>query len=398
MKKIFYTIAVALLVMTSCQDWNESNFPGYLDDKSELNPVDSVITLGKTEIAAIVKMMQDKEETLTGSDSTALSNLAKALKNSEMFPTTDDAHLWITNYFYSVFQPANGKLSIDPGSEIVAEYRLFANPDSLKADIRYTLVDEDYDAMGTASGYPGRYHNFDAKMGHTEYLTTFLAQKYPYAKTGVKIALTYQFYTESSYGTKAFTEVFIKTENGWAVQSLQDRFKMLPNRSWEYVNTLILAKTFLDGGLAPFVAYDVDGNGVNWTYDATYGAKMTEYASGANHAGEDWLVSPAMDFSERNVARVVFESAARYQTADQLSVYVSTTYTDGATPDVAAWTRLNITVPDNRNWTFVKYQLSLDAVCGQPNVHIAFRYISTDSAAGTWEVKNLIVEAVPVDE
>ena len=399
MKKIFYTMAAALLIMTSCTDWNESNFPGYLDDKGTLNPTESVVALSAANINAIVAQMQAEEKTLTGADSTALSNLAKALKNSGMFPSADDAHWWVAKYLQSIYQPANGKLSIDPGSEIVAEYRVFANPDSVKADIRYTLAVEDYDAMGTASGYPGRYDNFDATMGHTEYLITFLAQKqeYAYAKAGVKVALTYKFYTGSSYGTKDFTEVFIRTENGWVVQPIQNRFKMRPDRTWEYINTLILAETFLDGDLAPFAAYDVDGNGVNWTYDAVYGAKMTEYTGGANHAGEDWLVSPAMDLSERTVARILFESVARYQSENQLGIYVSTTYTDGATPNVADWTRLNFNVPDNGNWTFVKYQFGLNDVCGRPNVHIAFRYTSTDSAAGTWEVKNLIIEAVPVE-
>lgn len=391
-----------MLATTSCKDWNESNFPGYLDEKGTLSPTESIVTLGNVEIDAIVKMMNNEVKELTGADSIALLNSAKALANSRQFPSVESARLWIPKYFASIYQPSNGKLSLDPGSEIVVEYRLFTNADAVKANILDTLKTADYDAMGTASGFPGKYDNFDATMKHTEYLVTFLAQKYPYAKSGVKVALTYKFYTGSgvSYGTPNFTEIFVKTENGWAVQLLQDRFKMLDNRTWEYVNTLILAETFLDGGLEPFVVYNLlgTGNGTEgfWHYDAKYGAKMTEYWGSANHEGDDWLVSPKLDLSDRNVARVVFKAVANFWGGtDDMEIYASDTYVDGNSPDVANWKELSGFVYSQKSYTFYDYQCSLNDYCGKPNVHVAFRYRSTSAAAGTMELTNLIIEAVP---
>lgn len=397
-------MTIVLLITTSCKDWTESNFPGYLDKETVLAPSESVVTLGNVEIDAIVKMMNTEVTKKTGADSIALVNLSKALANSRQFPTMEDARLWIPKYFASIYKPSNGKLSLDPGSEIVAEYRLFTNEEAAKANILDTLKTADYDAMGTATGFPGKYDNFDASMKHVEYLVTFLTQKYPYAKNGVKVALTYKFYTGSgvSYGTPNFTEIFIKTDNGWTVQPLQDRFKMLPDRSWEYVNTLILSETFLDGGLDPFVVYNLvgEGNGTEgfWHYDAKYGAKMTEYWAGANHEGDDWLVSPKLDLSERSVARVVFKAVANFWgTTDDMEIYASDSYVDGTNPDPADWKELTGFVYSQKNYTFYDYQCSLDSYCGKPNVHIAFRYRSTGSAAGTMEVNNLIIEAVPAE-
>ncbi len=403
MKKVIYIIAVILLTTTSCTDWTENNFPGYLDNKATLNPTESVVVLGKVEIDAIVKLMKAEVVKLTGTDSVALVNLTNALNNSRQFPTSVDARLWIPKYLKSVYQPANGKLSIDPGSEIVTEYRLFTNIDVAKANILDTLKTADYAAMGTATGYPGKFNNFDATMNHTDYLLTFLTQKYPYAKAGVQVALTYKFYTGSgvSYKTPDFTDIFVKTTTGWVVKPVQDRFKMLADRSWEYVNTLILSETFLDGGLEPFVVYNLkgEGNGTEgfWHYDAKYGAKMTEYWGGANHEGDDWLVSPKLDLSERKVARVVFKAVANFWgTTDDIEIYASSTYVDGSNPDVANWKELTGFVYSLKNYTFYDYQCSLTAYTGKPNVHIAFRYRSTATAAGTAEVTNVIVEAIEV--
>ncbi len=61
-------------------------------------------------------------------------------------------------------------------------------------DMAYTLVTEDYDSMGTVSGTPGRYDNFDANMDVDLYLSTFLKLKYPYTAAGKTAEVTYKFY------------------------------------------------------------------------------------------------------------------------------------------------------------------------------------------------------------
>lgn len=58
----------------------------------------------------------------------------------------------------------------------------------------YTLVDEDYDVMGTESGTPGKYNNFDANMDADFYLGIFLKAKFPYLKAGSTCEVTYKYF------------------------------------------------------------------------------------------------------------------------------------------------------------------------------------------------------------
>ena len=61
-------------------------------------------------------------------------------------------------------------------------------------DSSYTLQDEDYDSMGTESGQPGKYNNFDSNMDVDFYLPIFLKQKFPYTESGMTCGVTYKYY------------------------------------------------------------------------------------------------------------------------------------------------------------------------------------------------------------
>ncbi len=65
-------------------------------------------------------------------------------------------------------------------------------------DIKYTLEKEDYDSMGTESGKPGRYDNFDANMDIDHYLTNFLRVKFPYTTSGQTAEVTYLYYASGA--------------------------------------------------------------------------------------------------------------------------------------------------------------------------------------------------------
>lgn len=66
---------------------------------------------------------------------------------------------------------------------------------SFTPTMKYVLLPEDYDVMGTESGTPGKYDNFDSNMDVNFYLTTFLKGKYPYAKPNVTCEVTYKYYS-----------------------------------------------------------------------------------------------------------------------------------------------------------------------------------------------------------
>ena len=59
----------------------------------------------------------------------------------------------------------------------------------------YVLVADDYNSMGTASGQPGKYDNFDSSMPPDTYITKFLGIKYPYAKDGDEMKVIYKYYS-----------------------------------------------------------------------------------------------------------------------------------------------------------------------------------------------------------
>ncbi len=143
--------------------------------------------------------------------------------------------------------------------------------------------------------------------------------------------------------------------------------------------------------LGDFTAQSVSGT-QTWTYNSSYTcAYMSGYASSTNNANEDWLISPALDLSSLTSATLTF-SHAKYSSTNNtdLTVWVSTDYSSGL-PSTGTWTELTIpTYPTN--YTFVSSgDIDLSSYTGNTNVRIAFKYTSTSSSAGTWEMKNFVI-------
>ena len=145
-----------------------------------------------------------------------------------------------------------------------------------------------------------------------------------------------------------------------------------------------------------FTTQETVGN-FPWVIDYSC-AKVTGYesASKVNYAAESWLVSPAIDFTNEKEAYISFDYVIRYtqsgKVADFNQVLVSTDYAgDVAT---ATWKAVNYNPQENTaDWTFRNSgKIALPAeLMGKANVTIAFKYTSTDTKAGTWEVKNVTV-------
>ena len=145
-----------------------------------------------------------------------------------------------------------------------------------------------------------------------------------------------------------------------------------------------------------FTTQETVGN-FPWVIDYSC-AKVTGYesASEVNYAAESWLVSPAIDFTNEKEAYISFDYVIRYtqsgKVADFNQVLVSTDYAgDAAT---ATWKAVNYNPQENTaDWTFRNSgKIALPAeLMGKANVTVAFKYTSTDTKAGTWEVKNVTV-------
>lgn len=124
-----------------------------------------------------------------------------------------------------------------------------------------------------------------------------------------------------------------------------------------------------------------------WTWSGSYGMKASAFVNDTNLPSESWLISPAIDLSQLTSATLTFEQAGNFFSDMQAdcSVLVST--------DRQNWTRLTVEGwPEGNSWTFYDSTADLSAYAGQSQVYIAFRYTSSDMKAGTWEVRNVVVE------
>ena len=124
-----------------------------------------------------------------------------------------------------------------------------------------------------------------------------------------------------------------------------------------------------------------------WTWSGSYGMKASAYLNNTNYASESWLISPVIDLSQLTSATLTFQQAGNFFSDMQAdcSVLVSTDRQNWEPLTVEGW-------PEGSSWTFYDSTADLSAYAGQSQVYIAFRYTSSDMKAGTWEVRNVVVE------
>ena len=124
-----------------------------------------------------------------------------------------------------------------------------------------------------------------------------------------------------------------------------------------------------------------------WTWSGSYGMKASAFLNNTNYASESWLISPVIDLSQLPSATLTFQQAGNFFSDMQAdcSVLVSTDRQDWTPLTVEGW-------PEGNSWTFYDSTADLSAYAGQSQVYIAFRYTSSDMKAGTWEVRNVVVE------
>lgn len=142
-----------------------------------------------------------------------------------------------------------------------------------------------------------------------------------------------------------------------------------------------------------FVAINIIGSQV-WAIDRSY-IKMSGFVGSSNLANEDWLISPQLDLTKVTKARMSFDYVTRYFGAlkTEATVWVSRDYEEGL-PSTATWTQIKTPLPltDKGSWDFNKSgEVNLSEYAGD-TITIAFKYLSTASKAGTWEIKNFSVQ------
>lgn len=127
-----------------------------------------------------------------------------------------------------------------------------------------------------------------------------------------------------------------------------------------------------------------------WTSSSTYGAVASGRFSSTNYATESLLISPFIDLTNTTNPKLSFSHAGNYFTSTSLmqeDVQVLIKKQSDS-----SWSTLTVdTWPTGTGWTFVDNTTSLSSYAGEV-IQIAFKYTSTKSRAGTWEIKNFKVE------
>ncbi len=314
------------------------------------------------------------------------------------FKYSGDSRTETTPKLTTTFQIDNIKISemrdalSVPSSEKQYVAYNFDGADWIKSSEKFDIVQPaDYTAMGLT---------FISSTNVPIYIPAYLKQKYPYALEGDMRNVVYL-----SAATTTSVIQFVLTNGIWVAndfvveETAMFKFK---EDGWKFVDSDILvglnANTQISSNLGDFLTFNVSG-AQTWAWNASGYMKMSGYSSG-NLDNEDWLVSPAMNLSERgDSVFLTFTHVGNYFTdkatmKQYVKVYVSTT-SDGSSINPAEWTELSLSDADysaGNNWTFVTTTpIKLGAYKGLSNVRIAFKYVSTTTVAGTWEVKDVYV-------
>jgi Domain of unknown function (DUF6359) len=156
----------------------------------------------------------------------------------------------------------------------------------------------------------------------------------------------------------------------------------------------IYAETFVSG-LGLFTAVSASGQ-ENWAWNSYKYAMMTGYVGSVNKADEAWLISPEIDLTGVAAPKLTFDHVTRYfnNPITDATIWISSNYLTGL-PSTATWTQLIPPIPfaNATSWPTPLPNAGIFDLSAYTNmkVKIAFKYVSTTTKAGTWEMKNFMV-------
>ncbi|MBQ9295629.1 MAG: choice-of-anchor J domain-containing protein [Paludibacteraceae bacterium] len=145
--------------------------------------------------------------------------------------------------------------------------------------------------------------------------------------------------------------------------------------------------------LGEFTPVSITGTS-NWFWNTKYScAYMNAYQTAPD---EDWLVSPAFDFSGQESGTIRFSHALGYGTQSEYPNQCKLKISDDYAGDVAtaSWTDLTIDNWSTSNFEWKDNTVAIpEAFMQKKNIYFAFCY-NVASSAPAWEIKNLSVQTV----
>ena len=289
----------------------------------------------------------------------------KAVGNNKSFSAAATAAEYVPAFLGSSNFPY---FTLTDGSAVKVTYRSSANlpaelAEAAKAQL-YTVTEDDYmEVWGSQDDY---VESFTPAKDAAKLLPGILKEMVDLGD-GKYCVVTYNVATsEPNFGGGADSGTPVEVLNQTFTESLGD---------W----------TIEDENLPEGLTYIWSWGGEN------YGAKASGYASGTNYDAAAWLISPVIDLSKFKSATLSYEQATNYFADVETMKAQAEVY---GRVEGGNWTKLTVpTYPDKMSWTFVATgDIDLSAFAGK-KMQIAFKYTSTAAKAGTWEVKNVLVNA-----
>lgn len=188
------------------------------------------------------------------------------------------------------------------------------------------------------------------------------------------------------------------------------------------IGTAYHTESFLNGSMGDYTINLVSGTDMGagkeniWYYESGYGMEASARNGSGGTAsswrvGESWLISKSLDLRATDGAVIRFNHTANYfniadpnvtqeQILTMMKSCLTLWYRIG---DAGTWAQIPIPddqYPTGTSWVSQDTNIRLpNAVNGQPNVQIAFKYVSTETAHGTWQVKDVtIIEEAGLQE
>ncbi len=149
-------------------------------------------------------------------------------------------------------------------------------------------------------------------------------------------------------------------------------------------------KSLTSGG---WIVKNIIGSGV-WTIGTKGGVygQASNYINSTKINAENWLISPAMDFTNlgSEIPLFSFDNTWNFS-GPAIEVLISTNYDGTSNPNLANWTALNpILSPGGSSFPWVNSgKMNLAYYKAFSGVYIAFKYTGSTSSGSTWEIDNI---------
>lgn len=146
-----------------------------------------------------------------------------------------------------------------------------------------------------------------------------------------------------------------------------------------------------------FTFENVEGENYPWSHDAKYGLKGSGFVNRATVACEGYAVSPVIDLNGYKSATLNFQQALNQYKENNVMIDIADfsgyAYIMAREEGATEWTMVQeASAPKEAfSWNFfANAPVTLDAYAGK-KMQFAFKYVSTEAVAGTWEVKEIEV-------